>query len=58
MRKEDEQAIKRALAILRVECQEHRVCSHCKFYNNSRCECMLNIPPMYYDVEAIINRLE
>lgn len=59
MRKEDEQAIKRALAILRVECQEHRSCCSCKFYSDNGSEttskdCLLNVPPMHYNLEEII----
>ena len=54
MRKEDEQAIKRALAILKVECQEHRSCRSCMFYKYENNDCLLNVPPMHYDIEEII----
>lgn len=52
MRKEDEQAIKRAIAILRMECQVHMSCNSCGFYRKG--ECILNVPPMHYDIEEII----
>lgn len=60
MRKEDEQAIKRAIAILKVECQEHRSCKTCKFYGKAKdstyapLDCILNCPPMYYNTDEII----
>ena len=60
MRKEDEQAIKRALAILKVECQEHKSCKSCRFYGKAQDatytpnDCVLNSPPMYYNIDAII----
>ena len=52
MRKEDEQAIKRAMAILKVECQEHRSCNTCAFYKHG--DCILNMPPMHYNIDEII----
>ncbi len=52
MRKEDEQAIKRALAILRHECLEHKSCKSCEFHVGY--DCMLNRPPMHYDIEKIL----
>ena len=52
MRNEDIQAIKRALAILRVECQEHKSCSKCSLYKDKMC--ILDRPPMHYDTDAII----
>jgi len=52
MRKEDEQAIKRAIAILKVECQEHRSCNTCAFYKHG--DCILNMPPMHYNIDEII----
>lgn len=52
MRKEDEQAIKRAIAILRMECQVHKSCNSCGFYRKG--ECILNVPPMHYNIEEII----
>lgn len=55
MRKEDEQAIKRALAILRMECQEHKSCASYRFYEKK--DCTLNKPPMHYNIDDIISRL-
>ena len=52
MRKEDELAIKRAVAILRMECQVHKSCNSCGFYRKG--ECILNVPPMHYNIEEII----
>lgn len=52
MRKEDVQAIKRALAILRVECLEHKSCKSCPL--STSYDCMLNKPPMHYDIEKIL----
>lgn len=55
MRKEDEQAIKRAMAILRYECQQHINCNQCKFYHIAEYgDCLLNRPPVYYDIDEII----
>ena len=52
MRNEDEQAIKRAIAILKIECQEHRSCNTCAFYKHG--DCILNKPPMHYNIDEII----
>ena len=52
MRQEDEQAIKRALAILKVECQQHKSCKMCRCYYDG--DCIINKPPMHYDIDTII----
>ena len=55
MRKEDEQAIKRAIAILKVECQVHKNCNECRFYHATRFgDCVLDRPPANYDIEEIL----
>lgn len=54
MRKEDEQAIKRAIALLKVECQKHKSCNTCMFYGVTDIrDCVLNKPPMHYNIEEI-----
>ena len=62
MRNEDKQAIRRAIAILKQECQQHRSCVSCKFYNKDQSVesslCALDKPPMYYNVDEIIAMLE
>lgn len=52
MRKEDEQAIKRAIAILKVECQSHKSCNSCNFYKHG--DCVFNAPPMHYSINEIL----
>lgn len=52
MRKEDVQAIKRALAILRVECQKHKSCKSCPL--SVDLDCIVSKPPMHYDIEKIL----
>ena len=54
MREEDKKAIHRALAILKVECQEHKSCKSCRFYDCTYNDCLLNKPPMHYKVDEII----
>lgn len=60
MRKEDEQAIKRAIAILKVTCQEQKDCASCRFYDTNKntyiagSDCLLNRPPAYYSIDDII----
>ena len=61
MRKEDEQAIKRAIAILKHECQEHKHCYECKFYNKDQTIdsswCALDKPPSHYNIDEIVGML-
>lgn len=52
MRKEDIQAIHRAVALAKHECQEHQLCKGCRLYKNH--DCILNKPPAHFEVEEII----
>ena len=58
MRKEDEQAIKRAVAILKVECQTHERCKECPLLTKEDDEgftdCVVNVPPAYLNADEII----
>jgi hypothetical protein len=60
MRKEDEQAIKRTVALLKCICQEHTECSQCPLYvttTHDNCEhhgCVVDIPPAFVDADEII----
>lgn len=58
MRKEDEQAIRRAIALLKIECQEHpEGCRRCIFWQK-RGEyymCIFDNPPSQYDANEIID---
>jgi len=56
MRKEDEQAIHRTLALLRKECQEHEMCRGCKLYRSN--DCILSYPPAYFNPEEVITALK
>ena len=51
MRKEDEEAIIRAVEILKLECDKHKRCKGCKLYVMG---CLLDRPPAYYDTESIV----
>lgn len=58
MRKEDEQAIKRAIALFRIECQEHPDgCRQCIFWQmrGNYYTCLFDTPPADYDADEIIN---
>lgn len=52
MRKEDIQAIKRAVALAKIECQEHHLCKECRLYYNN--DCVLDRPPAHFDADEII----
>ena len=56
MRKEDIQAIVRAIAIFKCECQEHELCRGCNMVKNH--DCVLNKPPAHLDANEIIEALE
>lgn len=56
MRKEDEQAIHRTLALLRKECQEHSMCRGCKMYRSN--DCILDKPPAYFNPKEVITALK
>lgn len=62
MRNEDKIAIARAISILKQECQQHKCCYQCKFYNKDQSIdsswCSLDKPPMHYEVDEIIKMLE
>lgn len=52
MRKEDTEAIKRAVALAKIECQEHHLCKQCKLY--SEYDCVLDKPPAHWDIDEIL----
>lgn len=60
MRKEDVQAMKRTLALMKIKCQEQTECPTCplfkkvNFENGSHYGCILDIPPAFMDIDAII----
>lgn len=60
MRKEDEQAIKRTVALLKIKCQEQQQCSNCSLNtlieegNHIHHGCILDVPPAYLNAENII----
>lgn len=56
MRNEDKIAIKRAIAIVKCECQEHHLCKGCNLYKNH--DCVLDKPPAHLDADEIIDCLE
>lgn len=56
MRKEDEQAIRRTVALLRVKCQEHELCRNCELYISGE-GCVLDRPPAYLNEDTIIECL-
>lgn len=53
MRKEDIQAIKRAIALAKIECQEHQLCKECRLYCG-KYGCVLDKPPAHFDVDEIL----
>ena len=61
MRKEDEQAIRRTVALLKIKCQEQKACCSCPFYilteegNHVHHGCIFDVPPAYLNAEDIIN---
>lgn len=54
MRKEDIQAIKRAVALAKIECQEHVLCKQCRLFKDYGC--VLDKPPAHFDVDEILER--
>lgn len=63
MRKEDEQAIKRTIALLKTKCQENKLCDGCSLNtiieedNHIHHGCVLDVPPAFLNAEDIINNL-
>ncbi len=63
MRKEDEQAIKRTVALLKIKCQEQEQCCSCSLHtiieegNHIHHGCILDVPPAYLNAEDIINNM-
>ena len=63
VRKEDEQAIRRTVALLKIKCQEQKACSSCPFYilteegNHVHHGCIFDVPPAYLNAEDIINNM-
>ena len=53
MRKEDEQAIKRTIALVKHECAEHQLCKQCRLYITGK-GCIVDTPPQFLDADAII----
>lgn len=60
MRKEDEQAMRRTIALLKMKCQEQKECPRCPLYteyiadNYRHHGCLLDVPPAYLDADAVI----
>lgn len=60
MRKEDEQAFIRTIALLKIECQEHVYCDECPLYQTTKFDngehhgCIMDMPPAYLDAKEII----
>ena len=54
MRKEDIQAIKRVIALAKIECQEHVLCKQCRLFKDYGC--VLDKPPAHFDVNEILER--
>lgn len=63
MRKEDEQAIKRTVALLKMKCQEQEQCSSCSLNtiieedNHIHHGCILDVPPAFLNAEDIISNM-
>lgn len=63
MRKEDEQAIRRTIAIIKTKCQEQKECMECSLHTTVREAnyihhgCVLDMPPAYLNAEDIINNM-
>ena len=63
MRKEDEQAIKRTIALLKIKCQEQDQCYNCSLYttveegNHIHHGCLLAVPPAFFNTEHIIKNM-
>ena len=53
MRKEDEQAIIRTIALVKQECAEHKFCKQCRLYETGK-GCLIDCPPQFLDAETII----
>ena len=60
MRKEDEQAMRRTFALLKMKCQEQKECPTCplcklvQFDGGSHNGCILDMPPTFMNVDDII----
>lgn len=57
MRQEDIIAIKRTIALVRIQCQEHERCKECKLYV-SGVGCVMDRPPAYLNEDEIIEALQ
>lgn len=60
MRKEDEQAMRRTLALMKMKCQEQKECPSCPLYldiiqdNHRHHGCVLDVPPIYLDIDTVV----
>ena len=54
-RRYDADTVTKALTLIMLECDQHKLCKGCAlFYNN---DCALNRPPAHYEIGEIVAHL-